>query len=42
MLCNFNTLAGMDVSLCSRLWIHLIAWILKLHNILHFIILYRF
>ena len=22
MLCNFNTLAGMDVSLCGRLWIH--------------------
>ena len=27
MLRNFNILAGMDVSLYGRLWIHLIAWL---------------
>jgi hypothetical protein len=29
MLRNFNILAGMDITLFGRLWIHLIAWLCK-------------
>jgi hypothetical protein len=31
MLCNFNILARMDVSLCGRLWMHLIARLYKVY-----------
>jgi len=41
MLCNINILAGMDLRLCCRLWIHLIALLYEGYSRQSFVILLK-